>query len=308
MGHLQRQFCKPSGWQEGKFSTEHHADLHYGQLQQHASPLAHVVYVEGLSEFTEKTFELAKDFNEASCNFSVFDRHGQGASKRYLKDREKIHSGPIEHDVDDLIHFCEQKVKQGQPIILFAHSTGALIALQALKKRPELFKGAIITAPLLGLKDPIIHNKEKLFSYIPLPSFIKKKYVFGEGPWEPRTVRKDQLFSTDPVRKHVHDYWQKHRKELRVGGPTFGWLKEITKAISKTRTPDFLRGIKHPLLIATAGDDQMVENKHTSKAMQSLPNATHIHYEDAKHELVMEQDHIRKPLIKSAISHIKNCL
>ena len=93
---LEERFTQPKNWLWRQFNSVRDGALRFGQLAEHEAPRAHVVYILGLSEFSEKTFELARDFNNMACNFSVFDRYGQGASPRYLDDPHKQHSDGID--------------------------------------------------------------------------------------------------------------------------------------------------------------------------------------------------------------------
>ena len=55
---LQKRFTEPANWQWGSLRNARGTNLRYGFLREHEKPLANLIYVEGLSEFSEKTFEL----------------------------------------------------------------------------------------------------------------------------------------------------------------------------------------------------------------------------------------------------------
>mgnify|MGYP002622285661 CR=1 FL=1 len=310
---LEKRFTRPKGWLTGTFTNARGLGLHYGQFSSHEKPLAHIVFVPGLSEFTEKSYELARDFNRNACNFSVFDRPCQGRSPRLLKDKFKQHSAGMEQDVDDLIDFCKTHVPKGEPIVLFGHSTGGLIALLALQKAPELFKAGIMSAPLWSFKNPLIRDKEYMASNVPLPEMAREVYIPGGGPWKPRHKVTNEMrtdaFSRDPVRNKVHDYWQDKYPVLRTGAPTIGWTQDKCIGIVKASDKKFLKSIKRPVLLFTAGEDALVNNDNALKMIKQIKNAKHVHYNKGRHELLMETDDIRSDLLyKQTIPFLKNNL
>lgn len=309
---LENRFTKPKGWLWAHFTNARGATLRFGRLSCHKTPLAHIVFIEGLSEYAEKTFELARDFNRMACNFSVLDRQGQGKSDRYLPDRDRQHSQGVDHDVDDIIRFCRDHVPEGDPIILLGHSTGGLIALMALEKEPALFKGAILVAPLLGIASPLARDKESYIANLPLPPTFAGRYIPGGRGWTPResklSLYKPEHFSSDPVRNKIHDYWPQKDRDLRSGSPTLRWIVEICRAIIRTRVPGFTEKIDKPVLIFTAGQDVLINNDPTLTLAGRLKRATHHHYPDGKHELYLEKDDIRDSLLRRTHDFLKNIL
>jgi lysophospholipase len=310
---LEQRFEKPANWLRGTFTNARGLALHYGQLAGHKKPLAHIVYVAGLSEYTEKTFELARDFNKHACNFSVFDRPGQGRSPRLLPDREKQHSTGNLDSVRDVIDFCKKHVPAGEPIVLLGHSTGGLIALQAMQQEPELFKAAIMTAPLWGFANPILKNKESYFARLPLPHIAAESYAPGNGPWlrrdNPKNPEGAEAFSGDPARNKIHDYWMTKDPVLKTGGPTCGWVSEKCRGIVRIQNAAFLKKIKQPVLVFTAGQDHLVNNDRIEAVIKKLPNAQRVHFKDGHHELLMEKDEIRDRLLfKDALPFLKKNL
>lgn len=309
---LPERFKKPKGWLWGHFTGARGGALRFGTLRTHQTPLAHIVYIEGLSEYAEKTFELARDFNRMACNFSVFDRHGQGKSPRHLDDPHKQHSDGIAADIEDIIKYCRDNIPPGEPVVLLGHSTGALLALLALEKEPQLFKAAILTAPLLGFENRAMRNLEEYYAKLPLPELARKAYIPGGSPWrarrDPTSAMKPAEFSGDPVRAAVHDHWQEKTEKLRTGSPTVEWVQQMCKAILQARDPALLRRIQQPLLVFTAGDDGLVTEGPVQEAVKHLPNATYYRYENGKHELLMEKDDIRKSLLSRTLDFLKKSL
>jgi lysophospholipase len=57
--------------------------------------------------------------------------------------------------------------------------------------------------------------------------------------------------------------------------------------------PNALAHVRIPILVATAADEQLVDNSSHPAVVEQLPNATHITIAGAKHEILMERDEKR---------------
>jgi len=303
------RFNQPAGWQWGHVRTQQGDDLRWGGSFPPTEPKAHIIYVEGLSEFAEKTFEMAHDFNAAGYGFWVLDRKGQGASGRLLREAFKAHSNGFKTDAEDLVKFRMAHVPFNVPVILLGHSTGALVSLMALHDRPELFDGAIMTAPLLGLQHAALKGRERLAALLPLPRFIREAPAFQPAEWMLRTAEAPKLkagdFSSDPLRMLVHDYWMQKKPDLRLGAPTYGWIQSVCQAVAKVTRRSYLNDIKKPLQVFTVGHEYLVNNSSVFAAFKGRDNVDYHHIPDARHEILMEADTIRKPLLQAMDGFIK---
>jgi len=308
---LEEQFRQPGNWQWGTMKNVRRHDLRYG----HSLPVdgnrpkAHILYVMGVSEFAEKTFELARDFNREACGFWVIDRFGQGMSGRYLPNKFKQHSEGFHHDVADITQFAREIVAEdGAPVVLLGHSTGGLIALMAAHDHPDVYKGASLTSPLLGLELPrFVKNREHLFLKIaPFLSPFKNMYVLGGTRWRPRDEKRcdvpNEDYSSDPKRMHIHDTMLIKNPDLRVGSVTIGWFLEACKTMVAARNPKWLQEIKIPLHIFTAGKDALINNQHTYDAIAHIPDCEPIPFPNGKHDLLMETDDIRNTIIAHTVA------
>lgn len=306
---FEERFRQPDNWQWGTMKNARGHDLRCGHsLPANGNPpRAHIVYVMGVSEFAEKTFELARDFNKASCGFWVMDRFGQGMSGRFLSDKFKQHSEGFHHDAADITQFARESVPDdGAPVILLGHSTGGLIALMTAHDSPDVFDAASITAPLLGLSHPsIMYEREHWIAALPMPDFVKNSFVLGGTSWRPRDERRHALinetYSGDPVRMHIHDLWLVERSDLRLGSVTMGWLKEACKAMVAARDPAWLREIKMPVHIFIGGQDMLINNRFTYDATPHIPDQQVTYFPNGKHELLMETDDIRDVVIRHTV-------
>ena len=300
---IERLTTPPPGWQTSTFDNARGQRLHYAVSCPVDKIKGHVVYVEGLNEPTQKTYELARDFNKAGLSFSVFDRMGQSHGGRFLNNRFKVHSQGFQHDADDLITFVKAIIPKQEKVTLLGHSTGGLIALMAYHDHPELFTQPLINAPLLGIMNQHIRGHEHQFAALMLPQWIQRLYIPGGCDWGLRGTDKrlpQNTYSSHPERMKLHDYFAENNTSLRNGDPTMGWLWHACRAIVTARNPLWLRAVE-PVTIVTAGMDTITDNSHVFKAIKDLPSAHHIHIKDAKHETLFETDGIRDRIIGETI-------
>lgn len=306
---IEQRFQQPEGWRWGTLKYKGRK-IRYGvSFPKDVTPDAVVVCLPGLSEFGEKYFELARDLNKRKMAFWVIDWNGQGKSNRYFENEpHKRHSKGFQQDVDDLHALYLDYIKHSSvhpdvgriPRAMIAHSMGANIGLHYLKQYPDTFDCAFFSAPMFGLH--IFKNMPSIIASAlteVISLFSGTSYASGQTDWNEDMRASDgaDIFSTDPVRDKVHEAWSISNPELQVGGVTSRWLYEAVKSCRKLQRPSFLKSIKTHCVIATAGQEELVDNKVTKKVCGRLPNAALIEFPDAKHELLMEKDDVRNAIL-----------
>jgi lysophospholipase len=300
---LEPRFLPPEGWRWHQFEHEGHAYRFGTVAPKSRRPDAIVIGLQGLSEFTEKYFEVAHNCLDRNLGFWMMDWRGQGQSDRYLTDREKRHAQDFDQDVEDLHYFLTEYVKHSAvhpdvgriPMVMLAHSMGANIGLRYLEKYPDRFAFAAMTAPMagihrlgflpIGLQTDLTRIAREIFdtSYIP-----------GAKGWRPLAEKDDSaLLTTDPVRGRVADSWARLNPALRVGGITCGWLYHAVRSCALLWSKGFLASIKTPILIALASDENIVDNRAIRRLAAGLPDCRLLECQPARHEILMEKDEIR---------------
>lgn len=308
---LEERFQQPDGWRWGTLKYKGRK-IRYGvSFPKDVTPDAVVVCLPGLSEFGEKYFELARDLNERRMAFWVIDWMGHGKSDRYFADNpHKRHSAGFQQDVDDLHALYLEYIKHSSvhpdvgriPRAMLAHSMGGNIGLHYLKQYPDTFDCALFSAPMFGLQ--ATKALPKMLSSIILEImsvFAGKSYASGQTNWR-ESVRPEpgkDIFSSDTKRGAIHNFWCLFDPKLQTGGITWRWLYEAFKSCKKLQKPRFLKSINTHCFIATAGKDELVDNEITEQIVANLPHATPIEFLDAKHELLMERDDIRTPILEA---------
>lgn len=302
---LEERFLPPPGWRWHSFRNPQGRKLRFGSVTPESRvPDAVVVALPGLSEFSEKYFEVAHNLLERNLSFWVLDWQGQGKSDRHLKNRHKRFSNSFDEDVADLHFFLMEYVKHSAvhpdvgriPLVMLGHSMGGNIGLRYLLRHPDTFACAAFSAPMLGIKS--LQNWPRWMTMGLTALFreaMGQSYVFGGCDWhaDARANPGNNHFSSDPVRDAIHNAWCLHDPELQVGHVTFGWLHAALNSCRLLRAKNSLRDIRTPILMALAGQDMLVDNNAIRHAAAAMPHVKLLELEDAKHEILMERDDIR---------------
>lgn len=324
----QPRFQEPPGWRWHTFTTSGGYKLRCGSVHPKGSIAdAVVVCLPGLRDFAEQYFETARDMLAHNLAFWVIDWRGQGESDRYFDNRHKRHSSGYERDVRDLYELVDGYILPSAvhpevgrlPLVMLAHSMGGHIGLRFLRdcnvssKGKQAFSSAFLCAPMFGINALDFLNLRLSWLLSLILCLFPRSYVprYG-GDWKagyrhlPHTRG---IFSSDPVRNHLQETWFLKNPRLQVGGPTNRWLLETIKSCLKLNQPKYLKGIDVPVHLALAGQDRIINNRLIERAAGLIPGAVLETFPDAQHELLMEADPIRKPLLDHFFSFIeKNVL
>ena len=316
--NLTSRFLQPAGWRTHKFtnkSTGH--NIYYGSVfpQNDTPPLAVIVCLGGLSEFSEKYYELAHDMLDRNYAFWFMDWQYQGRSGRLPENPHKRHSDGFDKDVSDLLQLVADYVKPSAvhpdrgriPLVMVAHSMGANIGLQFLAKHPGYFDAAAFSAPLLKIFNFGIGLRLLAAALKPFSAIIGKHYVFGGHDWQAAARKSDgsDIFSHDPTRDAIHNAWCQYDPTLQVGSPTFGWVFNALSACKIARSSKTLSSISIPVLMAAAGDDRIVDSAAIKNAAKHLKNGEFINIDGAYHEIFMESDAYRDTFMNAFDKMVK---
>lgn len=292
----EERFTVPAGWRTGEFfnaKTGHR--IHYATVSPPV-PRATIVILQGLSEFTEKYFELTRDMLSRDFAVWTMDWSYQGRSSRMEKHPMRRHSDGFDADIDDLHKLISDHVlpaAQGGKLVLAAHSMGGHIGLRYLAQHNGLFNVAAFSAPMLGIAQaskmpPILQN-----IILSILSPFKTSYMpWGKDWHEDMRGKNDIIFSSDPVRDTLQMEWARRDPELRIGAPTVRWVYEAIMSCRALQNE--LEKIKIPVMIGCAKMDTVVDNDAIIHAAATIPQTTLIELDGAHHEIFMERDEWRK--------------
>lgn len=254
----------------------------------------------GQTEFIEKYFEVIDEFRARGFSVITFDWRGQGGSDRLLPDRRKAHIedfAEYDQDLDTVIReiVLPMMVGRDRKPIAVAHSMGGNILLRRLHDVQGEFAAAILSAPMVGITPRgvpwwlVERIANGLNRHRPSPDF-----VWGFG-------RRDQLklpfalqiVTSDPERYARNQALLAADPELRLNGPTWGWLGAALDAIALLRKPGYAEAIETPALLIGAGRDRVCDTGAIRALALRMPHAQYVDVKDAQHEILMERDPLR---------------
>jgi lysophospholipase len=258
--------------------------------------------IEGLDKYKELLWELYTN------NIAVFilDHQGQGRSYRHLTNPHKGFVHRFSDYSADFALFNQHVVDslwQGEKVLV-AHSMGGAIALDYLANYTHCFNGAYLSAPMFdvytnGTPKPLA----KLAASCAVLFGFSKAYAFGQTNYLPIDFTLNTLTSSQ-IRYDFFRQVYQQTPLIQLGGVTYGWLHSAFSFIASIES----LVVNTPIHIASAQNDEVVDNTAQHSLAKRLKNITLQTFNDAKHELFFERDEIRQPLLNSLYAFCEGVL
>ena len=277
-GLIVEQCRAPDGWPLRSFSQ-----MATGE------PRGSLLFLGGRGDFFEKYLEAFHTWHAAGWNVSGFDWRGQGGSG-VLHPGRYCHVDDFATFVDDLAAYCaDWRARTPGPHVAVGHSMGGHVLLRALTERRVDLDGAVLLAPMLGIRAGALTGKplRAIAALGLVPTFRGRPIWTGPGSPAPGRV------TSCPERQADKLWWKAARPEIGRGGPTWGWLAAAVQSIvvlerKLRKTPPVVSG-----LVLTAGADPIVDAKAIRRALRFLPRFEHGVVPHAGHEMLRERDELR---------------
>lgn len=271
-----------------------------------------VVIVSGRTENLLKYQEVVADLVRQGYSVYIHDHRGQGFSPRLLAEREKGHVERFDDYVDDLQAFLADVVRQGRhtTLLLLAHSMGGAIASRHLERFPGTFAAAALSSPMHQPNAKILISADSSCGW-----FRATGWAFSEqwAGWAAKPYGHVDYDDATNDYTHSPGRWaqvlkvERERPEVRLGGPTRGWVSEACAASAKLIADAGL--ISTPVLVLQAGADTAVTAAGQADFCAALASGTQRRCETggprtidgARHELLIEADRYRVPAMSAIL-------
>lgn len=260
---------------------------------QYGTPRGTVIISPGRTECVEKYFEVARDLQKRGFCVVAFDWPGQGLSYRLLPDRLAGHIYHFDTFVAALRHGLNAiEHKLFGPRVVLGHSMGGAIVLEALRQQVLDVEAAAFSSPMWGLKiAKILHPLAPLMCKIG----FAKKIVYAhklDDEFE------GNILSNNQERWRIAPELVKVDSNLALGAVTWGWVNASLKVAKGFTLPNVLDHLDMPILVASAQNEELVDNKSHTFLAKRMKSAHHIEVSGAKHEILMENDNRRDRFFK----------
>jgi len=262
----------------------------------------------GRSEFLEKYDPLARAFAETGLRVCAVDWRGQGLSQRFDVPATAGHVEDFDQYGLDMDAAAGHWLSHAdRPLLVFAHSMGAPVALRWLATRRRRPAAIVLSSPMFRLHamrraGPIVRRVARRAVRRGRGADFASRDFRG---WDPRR----EAFAGNPLTGDAErfrvkpDFFDRH-PAAAVGGPTWGWIDAAFRGVQALKPRD-LTSIDCPVLVALAGDDRLVVNRATLRAIRHLPDVRLARFEGARHELHMERDAIRTPYLERVLGFFR---
>lgn len=253
--------------------------------------------------------ELAYDLFHCGYDVIIIDHRGQGRSGRLLKDSHRGHVEDFAHYVDDLetLYLKEIVARHYRHRFALAHSMGGAILTLMLARQPNAFDAVVLASPMFGIFLPMpVWMANRILEWAEKRPAMRDGYAIGTGKWRARPFGINELtHSRERYRRNLRFYADD--PGLRVGGPTYHWVREGMMAgqsiLSKAKE------ISTPLLVLQAGADKVVDNRAQNLFCEAMTAAGHPceggkpHVIDgARHEILFEKDSMRAEALDAIVA------
>jgi lysophospholipase len=263
-----------------------------------SNPRGVCVLLSGQTEFLEKYDEVAGELSARGFTVASFDWRGQGGSDRLGDDPLKVHVNDFADYDDDLAIFMGEIVKPltAKPPLVLAHSMGAHILLRTLHDRPGLFAASVLTAPMMRALTrgypPVV---ARTVCFVENLSGQRNAWVWGMAGRDPLKLSfEDNIVTSDRARFARNQSYLAAKNDIRLAGPTWGWLEAAYRSMGRTMSKGYPDAITTPLLVIAAGRDRVVDTSAAREFASRLPNGRYLEISEAEHEILMETDTIRR--------------
>lgn len=267
-----------------------------------------IVISHGFTECIEKYREIIYYFTKEGYSVYIMEHRGHGRSgKLGKKDKTQVNVESFDFYIDDLKKFIDKIViKNNKNLYLFSHSMGGAIGAMFMEKYPGYFKKAILSCPMLEIaigKIPII--LAIIIARISILFGKADEFIFGNMPYESTY---DFILASTSNESRYRAYYREivSNEKIQRGGGSFRWLYESLKAIRYIFKKKNIEKIKIPVLIFQAANDTLVGEKGEKRFMKNCNKCELVRFENAKHELYLENDDILIPYLEKLFNFLES--
>lgn len=251
-------------------------------------PAGTVLVLHGFTENAYKYSELIYSLLRSGFSVAAYDQRGHGRSGRTsgISDSSVTHVEHFDDYVSDLKMVVDMLLAPlPEPHMIFAHSMGGAVAALFLEKYPDVFRAALLCAPMIAPNT----------GGIPVPAAKAvcraaklagrgKRHPFFMKPWSgPEDF--STSCATDPARFAWYDEIKTSREEFRNSVPTYNWTLESLGVTDRILAPGAPEKITCPVLLSSADNDFSVMPEPQKSFIDRVPHGKHIFVRNSRHEI-----------------------
>ena len=262
------------------------------------NPSGTVLIVHGFTENTCKYSELIYSLVHNGFSVVAYDQRGHGRSWRDpgIQDLSVTHVNRFSDYVQDLKCVCDALLPgMPSPYYLFAHSMGGAVSALFLENYPDIFSGAVLSAPMIA---PNLSGVPAFAA----SSLARLACMFGKGKKHPffmKTYSGPEDFqtscATDPERFSWYDRIKAGEKLYHNSVPSYRWSLESIRVTSQILRKGEPEKISCPILLFSAEKDFSVLPEPQEAFIARVKNGKLARVSGARHEIYRSTDNILYP-------------
>lgn len=262
------------------------------------NPRGVVLISHGFTETAEKYLECIYYFLQLGFHTVCMEHCGHGRSYRLTEDLSLVHVDCYERYVNDLIFVAEYAGTRwgNQPLFLYGHSMGGGIAAASAAKRPELFAGMLLSAPMIQPETrPVPWILAESIAGVFTSIGKGEAYAAGQKPYQGPEQFEQSASSSFPR----FEYYQKKRAGnplYQMSASSYGWLFGAAKLRHYLMTEGW-KNIQIPVLVFQAEQERFVSNKEMERFVKKTGAGGRVRLVKigrAKHEIFNSEDAVLK--------------
>lgn len=289
----------------GNFTGEKGNKIYYEKYKV-KNEKGRIVISHGFTECIEKYIEIIYYFTKEGYSTFIMEHRGHGRSGCLGADSTQIHIEDFNFYIKDLKSFIDKIVVKKKNLFLFAHSMGGAIGAMFIEKYPSYFKKAILSSPMLKIAIGKIPNFLALFlAKIAIVMGKENEFIVGNMPYESSY----DFFLASTSNESRYNYYYREivaNSKIQRGGGSYRWLYESLKAINYILNRNNIKNINIPVLLFQGGKDELVGEEGGQKFAERCSLCKLIKFENAKHELYLENNNILEVYLDTIFEFLEN--
>lgn len=254
-----------------------------------------ILVAQGRAEFIERYSETVAELRRRGFHVLTFDWRGQGGSQRFTRRQRRGHVGRLVHYEHDLsLVVAQMQERFPPPYFALAHSMGAALCLDAIRREALPVARLVALAPMLGIS--MIENP-RAARWLARTLYwlgLGKAFVPGGGDTAIGTKPFDgNRLSSDPARYARNAALSAAARELAIGDPSVAWVHAAFQLMDRLAQPRAPLEVRVPTLVIAAGRDPVVSTPAIERFAARLKTGPALVLPTARHEILMETDAIR---------------
>lgn len=264
----------------------------------------------GFSESTMKYHEVIYYFLKEGYHVAICDHRGHGFS-RNDKETDIANTASyvrrFQYYVKDFHAFMTTAVmpELPGPYYLYAHSMGGCIGALYLEQHPDIFKKAILNAPMLEVdRGGMPKWAAKLITTTACALGQGRHFLMGQTPFS----SKEDFEHSASNCKNRYLYYYHYRLEtpkFQNSGSSYRWAKEAMSANSRVVRKRNCKKVRAEVLLLQAEYDTYVLPKGQTTFIKNIKKGTLIRVPHSKHEIYLSTNQVLKKYWSAVFKFLK---